>query len=183
MKCSLPGPSRERGRARPIVNRDLFSDFDIRGYSERAISKDFLDELRIRLRKLGTIARVDIVLLIPAGKRILADEALIIDRINTFFIERCSHYRSERGKTKWKSLLLVTIGLTLSFGANFLVERFNMFPSIRDFFLIPAWFFVWNGLEIFIKNREEIKKKQGYYAMLTSSGIYFRDIEKFVGSA
>jgi hypothetical protein len=46
---------------------DLYSDFDIRGYGERAISRDFLDELHIRLRRLGTEKRTDIVLLVPTG--------------------------------------------------------------------------------------------------------------------
>jgi hypothetical protein len=160
---------------------DIFSDFDIRGYGERAISRDFLDELHIRLRRLGTRTGFDLVLIIPKEERDAGNEALIIERLRTFFDERHAHYFGEDRKRKLNSLLFVAIGLALSFAANFFVERFLFFPLIKDFLLIPAWFFVWSGLDLFFKNREEIGRKKNYYIALAGSRTVFRDREEFGG--
>jgi hypothetical protein len=158
---------------------DLFSDFDIRGYGERALSKDFLDELRVRLRRSWTRPGLNIVFLIPAERRSAADEGLIVERIRAFYADRREHYRREDRKAKLSSLLFVAIGLALSVAANLIVERFSSLPLFNDFLLIPSWFFVWSGFELFNKNREEIGRKKKYYAALSESRTSFRDIEGY----
>lgn len=158
---------------------DLFSDFDIRGYGERAFSKDFLEELRLRFRKFGTMSGVDIVLLVPALRRDPGHETLIQGRMSAFFAERCAHYIKEDKKIKRNSFLSVFTGLALLFGATFLVENFRIFPMLKDFLLVPAWFFVWNGLDLFIKERREMGKKRDYYGTLSSCGTRFGTIEDF----
>jgi len=158
---------------------DLFSDFDIRSYGERAISRDFLDELGVRLRKSGTLAAVDLVLLLPAELRRPEDEARIVERLRAFFAERRDHYLRESRRAKARSLLFVAIGLFLSFVANLSVERLAFSPLLKDFFLIPAWFFVWNGLELFLRHRREIGSRREYYASLAASRTVFKDIDGF----
>jgi hypothetical protein len=158
---------------------DLFSDFDIRSYGERAISRDFLDELRLRLRKAGDGAKVDIVFLIPSPARDGAEEDLIIERLSVFFAERRAHHLREDVRARRNSLLFVAMGLALSLAANFLVERLGFWPLFRDFVLIPAWFFVWNGLDLFFKNRREVGRQKDYYATLASSRIVFRNVEDY----
>jgi hypothetical protein len=158
---------------------DLFSDFDIRGYEERALSKDFLDELRVRLRRSWTKPNLNIVFLIPAGGRSGADEELIVQRMSSFFAERREHYLREDKKAKRKSFLFVIVGLALSVAANIVAESFVSLPLFNDFILIPSWFFVWSGFELFNKNRDEIGWKKRYYAALSDSRAAFRDIEGY----
>jgi hypothetical protein len=160
---------------------DLFSDFDIRGYGVRALSKDFLDELRVRLRRSWTKPDLNIVLLIPASGRNADDEALIVSRIRAFFVERRESYLREDKRAKFRSLLFVAIGLALSVAGNVFVERIATLPLFNDFLLIPSWFFVWSGFELFNKNREEIGRKKKYYAALSDSRTTFRDIESYRG--
>jgi hypothetical protein len=160
---------------------DLFSDFDIRGYGVRALSKDFLDELRIRLRRAWTKPDLNVVLLLPAGVRNAADEGLIVERIRAFYADRREHYLREDKKAKLNSLLFVAIGLALSVAANVIVERIAALPLFNDFLLIPSWFFVWSGFELFNKSREEIGRKKKYYAALSDSRTTFRDIEGYQG--
>jgi hypothetical protein len=160
---------------------DLFSDFDIRGYGVRALSKDFLDELRVRLRRSWTKPNLSIVLLIPAKGRSAKNEKLIVERIHAFFAERQEHYRREDKKAMLRSLLFVAIGLALSVAANIFVQRIATLPLFNDFILIPSWFFVWSGFELFNKNREEIGQKKKYYAALSDSRTIFRDIEGYQG--
>jgi hypothetical protein len=158
---------------------DLFSDFDIRGYGERALSKDFLDELHVRLRRSRIKTGLDIVFLIPAELRNEADEALIIERIRGFFSDRREHYRREDGKSKRRAFAFIAIGLALSIAANVIVERFDSLPLFGDFILIPSWFFVWSGFEALIKNRDELGRKKKYYAVLYESRTSFRAIESY----
>lgn len=156
---------------------DLFSDFDIRGYAERALSRDFIDELRVRLRKYWVEPNLSLVFLLPAVSRNKADEPLIIARIQRFFGERRSHYRRVVRQSRLKSLLFVVIGLALFIAANWVVDFFAGLPLLRDFFLIPSWFFVWSGLDLMFQNRDEVAKKKRYYAALSDAALRFRDIE------
>jgi hypothetical protein len=162
---------------------DIFSDFDIRSYRERAISKDFLDELRVRLRRLGTKSSVDIVLLVPARDRSVSDEELIAARARSFFDERREHYLREDARSKLGSVVFVSVGLVLSLAASYFAGRLAFLPLFKDFLLIPAWFFVWSGLERFVKDREEIGRKKKYYLSLCGSRIVFGDREAYEGGA
>ena len=169
---------------------DLFSDFDIREYGERAISRDFLDELRLRMRRKRTEVEVEdveggshgqtrLLLLVPATLRRSQDEELIVQRLMSFFRDRQEHYRNESRRI-WRGLAFDSaIGLTLSFGASYAVERLGFFSLFRDFLLIPAWFFVWRGLESLMRNRAEIRDKRLYYERLASASIVFMDLEYF----
>lgn len=158
---------------------DIFSDFDIKGFSERALSKDFLSELEMRFRSLGGSAVTNIILLMPEASRNPEDEALIIDRVKAFFAERQNHYRNEDKRTKMSSFIMIALGFALFFVPNYLVARFSMYPMLKDFLLIPAWFFIWNGLETFIKGRKTISKRREYYATLFSASIAFMGTEEF----
>lgn len=158
---------------------DLFSDFDIRCFRERAISRDFLDELRVRMRKAQRRSGFEMVLLVPAQDRVAADEELIAERLRSFFKERSAHYQREDGRSKLRSFLLVGTGLALSLGANLIEGRFDALPLFKDFLLIPAWFFVWNGLDLFLRNRGEIGVKREYYRVLAFARITFADIEGY----
>jgi hypothetical protein len=156
---------------------DLFSDFDIRGYGERALSKDFLDELHVRLKKHGEAAReFRLVLLVPAGCRSPREETLIRERLGDFFIERREHYLRENRNAKLKALLFVAAGLVLSIAANLVVGTFAFLPLFKDFLLVPSWFFVWSGFDLLVK-RDEIGWKTKYYKTLSSSTVSFRNLE------
>lgn len=152
---------------------DIFSDFDIRGYADRALSEDFLDELRLRLRKNQDSTDVSIVLLMPERRRRKAAEPPIIDRLRSFFAEReASYVRDDRHMLR-RGLMFIGIGLGLSVTANFIVDSFLSMPLFNDFLLIPSWFFVWSGFDFLVK-REELRKKKRYYASLLASKIIFR---------
>jgi hypothetical protein len=155
---------------------DLFSDFDIRSYEERALSKDFLDELRVRLRWHLGKPDLSIMFLVPAARRSPGDEALIAGRLRDFFVERRDHTAHEDKKAKLKSLAFVAIGLTLSVAANLFAKRVDFLPLFNDFLLIPSWFFVWSGFDCFLK-REELGRKRKYYIALSSARVAFKGIE------
>ncbi len=158
---------------------DIFSDFDIRSYRERAFSRDFLDELHIRLRRAGDGAEHRIIMLMPARDRNERDERLIAERMKAFFAERRGIYVRKDRLAKLRALLFVTTGVAFSFVANYFAGRLSSLPLLKDFLLIPAWFFVWSGLEMLLKNRDEMLDKSRYYAALSGAEASFRDREEY----
>jgi hypothetical protein len=152
---------------------DLFSDFDIRGYADRALSKDFLDEMHLRMRRARDRSDLEIALLVPEGQRDPSGEQQIIGRLRRFYAEREAHYVKEDRNAALRGLAFIGIGLALSVLANYVVERFLSMPLFNDFLLIPSWFFVWSGFDYLIK-REELRKKRRYYAELSASRTTFK---------
>jgi hypothetical protein len=155
---------------------DLFSDFDVRSYSDRALSKDFLDELRLRMRRIRDKADLAIVFLVPESGRDVSVEAQIVERLRGFFAEREGHYVREDRNAALRGLAFIGLGLALSVLANFIVDRFLSMPLFNDFLLIPSWFFVWSGFDCLIR-RGELRKTRRYYAGLSASRTSFRAAE------
>jgi len=158
---------------------DIFSDFDIRDFDERAFSIDFLDELRVRARKPTEDERLSIVLLVPAVDRNAADESLILERMRSFFADRSAVYRRRARKSRLTSFLYIAIGLPFLLAGNFLAARLELPSLFENFLLIPAWFFVWSGLDQFIHGREEILIKEQYYSRLCDARTMFKDREAY----
>jgi len=152
---------------------DLFSDFDIRGYDERPFSRDFLDELNLRMIKLDSNEKIEVTLLVPEGLRNESNESVILKRMSGFFSDRYAHYRRKNKNTIIKSAVFVIIGLLLMFIANFFTEKIP--AAFGDFLLIPSWYFVWSGLEQFVESREGIKDKIRYYSKLTDVVKMFKN--------
>lgn len=152
---------------------DIFSDFDIRDYRQRQLSKDFLDELRIRMVKKSDSATTALVMMIEKSQRNEKYEKLIIKRLRGFFEERYTSYLRQRKKNIAQAAIsgLAGVGLLL---AAYVLSTFvgNLF---RDFLLIPSWYLVWTGLEKMIGNGQEIAKKLTYYRALSVASIEFRD--------
>lgn len=154
---------------------DIFSDFDIRTYKDRQFSRDFLDELKIRMVKNKDGSPISITLLVPSDSRSLKQEKLISKRLSLFFNERYSSYCGKRKSNSRQSAVLGLLGLVLLFVANVLSKYIG--NTFRDFLLIPSWYFVWSACEKFFGSRKEIKKKLKYYGILSCSSVAFKDRE------
>jgi len=152
---------------------DLFSDFDIRNFGERTISKDFLDEMTLRMAKVNASDKLKIIFVLTKEQRNEEYEAIIISRISKFFSYRFTRYRQKDRKIKWLSAIFIGFGLLLLVAANFV---HNLIPTLfADFLLIPSWFFVWSGLEKYISSREKLNRKKRHYGILRVAKYEFRD--------
>jgi hypothetical protein len=152
---------------------DIFSDFDIRKYSERQVSRDFIEELKIRMAKKSDKIRPSIILFIEKRQRNLKHEKSIISRLHSFFQERYEMYVEKRRKNILYSSITGLIGIFLLFAAQFLSSHVGSLFS--DFLLIPSWFLVWNALEKMMGNNREIMLKIKHYRELSESVIVFKN--------
>src|SRR3989344_6408811 len=73
---------------------DIFSDFDPRPYSERALSDDFLNASQKMFRETKT-GKFELRLLIPKSLRDEKQESLIKKRLKSFFRQRENEGRNK----------------------------------------------------------------------------------------
>lgn len=152
---------------------DLFSDFDARNYSDRYFSSDFLGELKIRTHRYRSERTLDIVFIIPKDERNAEQEALIIQRFRKFVKNRLKRNKNKHKDVIVKALAFESLGILLLVVANLISGQI---PELfKDFLLIPSWFFVWNGLERYLINRQAIRAKFRYYSTLNESSYAFAE--------
>ncbi|MFA5992473.1 MAG: hypothetical protein WC796_02070 [Candidatus Pacearchaeota archaeon] len=154
---------------------DLFSDFDPRGYSERAISDDFLVECKraARDKDIGFELR----LLVPKTKRDINDESKIKKRLKSHFQKHYFEKKKEVNKIRSGGLILTIFGMILLLVATFIYEQERtLFFSFIIIVIEPAgWFTTWIGLEKLFLDPKEEKLESIFYRKMASVTINFID--------
>lgn len=153
---------------------DIFSDFDPRSYSDRALSEDFLQEC-IRAARDKTINGVELRLLIPRRLRRKTDESMIKKRLCAHFKKHHDRLSIERSGEKRKGAVWVTAGTALALATVQLHGGTDGFLSTLLFVIFePAsWFSFWTGLDkIFFEDQHNAQKRQ-FYAKMAKTDIRF----------
>ncbi len=154
---------------------DIFSDFDPRPYSERALSDDFLSESQKMFREKKT-GRFELRLLIPKAIRNEKDESLIKRRLKSFFKLKEQDERMKIQKAIRTGIILSIIGFMLMLIAAFLYS-FESERIISKFLVVlfePAgWFSVWYGLDKIFYTASEKKKSHSFFKRISEADIIF----------
>jgi hypothetical protein len=152
---------------------DLFSNFDPRPYSQRALSKDFIEECR----KASEDKKKDVhlKLFLKREKRKLSEEAIIIKRIKEHFHK---HFL-EKKKALFNMRLLGLVWFVLG---CFLIVFTTLFNFPNSSYLIkvliavshPAgWFFLWEGMGKIIIHTKEKREDQLFHKKMHRARISF----------
>lgn len=150
---------------------DIFSDFDPRPYSQRALSDDFLSESRKAARdKKGTL---ELRFLVPQNLRKPEQESVIKKRVREHFKRHVGIMESDVRKIVRNGAIITFIGFLLMIGATS-IDYFELHGFILSFFKIilePAgWFIVWFGLdEIFYKAKQQTPELEFYKKMVKAN--------------
>jgi len=164
-----------RGNVSLILDsyEDLFSDFDPRPYSEKAISDDFLQECKRAARdKEGGF---ELELLVPQLKRNTTDEIVIKRRLKNHFQKHFKQKHKEITRMREEGILWVIVGCF--FMATTTIVKTYSASLLTNFLIIllePAgWFSFWEGLaKIFIQSRKE-KPEQSFYMKMADIDVSF----------
>lgn len=156
---------------------DLFSDFDSRHYSTRALSDDFLEELKRATRDIegGTF---HLKLLVPTALRKPDDESMIKKRLKEHFKRHTLQLQEEFKKKRKRGIFLAAVGMLLLTVATFLYQQDSRkwwISSLIILFEPAGWFTVWIGLEqtFFIYEEHNHKLNRLFYEKMDKAEIRF----------
>ena len=138
---------------------DIFSDFDPRNYSQRALSDDFLQECKRAVRdKTYSKEGFDLRLLVPKNKRDINDEIKIKIRLKNHFFKHYLEKKNEIKRLKIEGVVWFAIGIVFSLMAAFIYSLEGFAFDVLFVMLEPAgWFTMWSGLDkIFINSRDKM---------------------------
>ncbi len=155
---------------------DIFSDFDPRPYSQRALSEDFLNESK-KITKEKSFSQLELKFAIPGKLRDYEKEKLIKKRLKDHFKRHLEQSKKEFRKTVSFGLSFSFLGIILMFLATFMFFKFyksTLWTSFLITFLEPAgWFFFWEGLNVAIFEARKVKENVEFNEKMSKAEISF----------
>ncbi len=155
---------------------DIFSDFDPRPYSEKALSVDFLEEAE-RASEDKSVGNIKLNLLMPHNKRDKNQEAVIKKRLNGHFKKHFCEFDTKHKKILSKGFSFVVFGVIFMFLAAYVLFNYQGVALIYSFWIMllePAgWFLFWEGLHLVIFEPKTIKNKLEFYKKMNGCSINF----------
>ena len=152
---------------------DIFSDFDIRPYSKRALSVDFLDEIRGATSDKAYGEGIEIILNMPEKERNESHETIIKERIAGHFARHYKSLLKEKRRVLKLGISMVIFGIISMIAAAFIVfedPARNLLLSFLVVFLEPAaWFLLWEGMDQIIFNSKKINPDLNFYKKMSDS--------------
>ncbi len=154
---------------------DIFSDFDPRPYSQRAISDDFLNELMKATRSKKT-GKIEIRFLVPTRIRSTHQEAIIKKRLQEYFHHKMNLVKEERKELIMHGLRFTGVGIVLMIIATILLSRGveNITTNFLIILLEPAgWFLFWNGMDTLIYRVKAKKPDHDFNKNMAKAEVSF----------
>jgi hypothetical protein len=151
---------------------DIFSVFDPRPYSERALSVDFLNECKhASADKKG---RINLKLFVPKNKREPSEEIKIKKRMKEHFNHHLNFERKEINKENLVGFNWFIAGCFLIVVTAIFLDVENLGLKILVNLAHPGgWFFLWEGMGKLLLNRKEKHSSYHFYQKMNDALISF----------
>ena len=150
---------------------DIFSDFDVRPYSKRALSSDFLDEVK-RASNDKYDTGIELVLYVPEEKRDQAQESVIAERLKAHFKKHFLLLRKEKRKILLLGTLMTVLGvISMILATRILFEdpTQSVWLSFLVVFLEPAaWFLLWEGIDQILFSSKNVEPELSFYRKMAN---------------
>lgn len=151
---------------------DIFSDFDVRPYSRRALSSDFLDEIR-RASYDKYNNGIELNLYVSETERDLSKEEIIANRLTDHFKKHFTILSKEKKKIFSLGWFMVSLGVVCMLLVTRIVYNDpanNIWLSFLRVFLEPAaWFLLWEGMEQIIFISKKLEPELSFYRKMANS--------------
>ncbi|OHA91552.1 MAG: hypothetical protein A2758_00330 [Candidatus Zambryskibacteria bacterium RIFCSPHIGHO2_01_FULL_49_18] len=158
---------------------DIFSDFDMRPYSKRALSVDFVDEIR-RASLDKDHSGIELSISVPENTRSESEESTIKERLAGHFEKHYGLELKKKRKTKNRGILMIFLGVISMVLATFILSgdpSDDLLQSFLVVFLEPAsWFLLWEGADQILFTAREIDPELNFYRKMFTShqNIHFK---------
>lgn len=154
---------------------DIFSGFDIRHFSERALSDDFLVEAK-KASKEKISGKLELNLSIPKKERNLKDEIVIKKRLQSHFHKHHKSIQKEIVSTKINGLIMTFAGTVMLIFAGYLssLKSEIFFIHLTKTLLEPTgWFLAWTGMDNIIYQWKSLQPDLEFYKKMSECEIEF----------
>lgn len=155
---------------------DIFSNFDPRPYSQRALSDDFLIEAKKVSRETAKGA-IELNLLMPNDKRNSNNEALIKKRLKEYFKKHYHLIETEKRTTIKNGTMFAMVGVLLMFIGVlvlFKLPQENFLTAFLVILLEPAgWFLLWEGMYMVIFESKNKNQDLDFHKKMSNATISF----------
>ncbi len=154
---------------------DIFSDFDPRPHSRRALSDDFLFEAqKVSQDKVGD--QIELRFLVPKGNKKGDLEGIIKKRLHEHFKRHYNLLTAEVKSMKFRGLSLAVFGAAMlivsAYLSTILIESFR--SHLISAILEPAgWFTAWYGLDQVFYWPKDKKMQLKFYEKMQRSQVVF----------
>lgn len=158
---------------------DIFSDFDPRSYCERRISEDFLNEIETRCLETKE-GGIEVRLVIPDKVRNEESEALIIQRLRTYFENKVREQENDISDTKRHGMKIFGIGAVITFVAGLMElipegsgKVFQILKPLGGVLMLPGWFTGWLGLNDIVVDTKPLMETLTWLNKLKNAEFIF----------
>lgn len=156
---------------------DIFSSFDPRSYSNRALSVDFLDEVKRATREIRE-EKFEIRLLVPMSEKKLDKETVIKGRLKEHFKKHANRLEKERRNILRQGYYFIVIGILFMVVAAYILFYYhavmNFVKELLVVLLEPGgWFLLWEGLGLIIFKAKETKPDLDFHRKMVNAEIVF----------
>lgn len=154
---------------------DIFSSFDSRPLSEKALSVDFLSEVKRAARDKNEFG-LEVTISVPKEKRNLTEEFKIKKRLREHFHKHFLEKEHEMKKVKQNGIKWVFIGvlilLAILFGLIFYES--NKYVALIAIFEVPCWFLIWEGMGKILLESKKSEPDYYFYKKMANAQITFK---------
>ena len=156
---------------------DIFDDFDMQEYIERAISADFINILNNRIRKISPKEKINITLTLPKEKRESKNEEIIAKRLNSHFVNMATYWKDKEKEIDGFASKLVLLGAIFFVAGQIAIRQFA--PFFDEYLVIPAWMLSFYGLDKFVNEKPKASSKKQFYKRISQAKMAFQDKDAY----
>ena len=160
---------------------DIFSDFDPRPLSERALSEDFIFELKKRYRETRK-GNYLVTIFAPVSLKNEKSERGVMQRLKRHFKHRSLTRQKQLNRIRTRGFLFVIIGI-LFLGLLTLSTYFRYFSELTIeilgiIFMPLGWFGIWEGFSKIVDTSPIIMQEEILFDKLSRAEYRFIYIEE-----
>lgn len=162
---------------------DVFSEFDSRPFAERALSDDFLREVR-KMTSEKSRGGIRLRFHVMEEQRNAESEAVILSILNKHFRQIAAELREDQKKTIQKGYMFMGIGFGLISFIFLLTTYFEEHSYLNGATLMlepVGWFTTWTGLDYVFQISKKEKSAIDFNLKMAQAKISFSSLESAGG--
>lgn len=151
---------------------DIFSDFDVRPYSKRALSVDFLEEVK-RAARDKSDGKTELILLMPEKQRNEHEELIIKERLAEHFKKHHGLLLNEKRRVKKVGAEMVALGVLCLLAATVALFKNSSQNFLLSFLVVllepAAWFLLWEGMDQIVFTSRNANSELDFYHKMSTA--------------